>query len=907
GNFIAENPSEIQGENSFHVVNADGVYDSTVLDGFVITAGQANGTGGNGNGGGLVSVEGSPILENLAFVGNMAANAGGAMDLFIAGDMTLRNVEFSGNVAGGLGGAIRLRDANVIMDGVLFLNNSATDGGAVYTTDSEGSPIISTFANVDFIGNSATGSGGAYYGILSSDEFVNTVFSGNTSTTHGGAILADQCNIRLTNSTIANNTAGMTGGGIRGDTVTNFIFNSILWGNQDTDALGMTSQLSGAFDVADSLIQGGCNGNMNCTGNILTADPEFIDPDGSDGMVGTIDDDLAIGPTSPAIDAGNNQYISPTFSQDVRGGMRVVNGRVDLGAFEVQTVLLRKPANIRAGGAEGSVRVVWDSNPEAYLSGYNIYRATSATFTPTNETLLNTNGLLLNPTFVDTTVDSFSNGAALYYQVEAVAATQGLDLHARSDSAEAILGEYVLYLPLVRASTLETISRYPISILNARGLVESGMELVLTYPDFIENVSFERTALTEDFGDISSEVISASRRVRLFDSTFKGIGTPGVLNGEGGLFNLVFDIKPGTPQGSVGSITIDASASQLQTATGNFVAPRVVGPGLLQVQDEYRLGDVDGDGVISASDVLLAASFALEVPFTNLQFTAGDLNADGLLDIADLNLIRSRAGLKSAGHPSLGPAKGTGVAGTFQLDLSDVSFESIPGDVQMGVTMVPPMGETGEMAGAAMTIEYASDLLELDGVNLAGAVFDDLFYDQRDYSRNFKEGRVKVIVSSPSNKSVDGEFLKINFKSKGTPMVSDTLVIPKSAKLSKSNGGDEDWEFAIQLLDGTVFFEAASTETPTPTSTQSPTATPTLTATNTMMAPTETETPTPTETETLTPTETATATPTETASSTSTPTPTGTLDVDYVDDDVIDVQDLLKFLEAFKEQHSNQQ
>ncbi|MCA9447669.1 MAG: hypothetical protein KC931_11175, partial [Candidatus Omnitrophica bacterium] len=148
---------------------------------------------------------------------------------------------------------------------------------------------------------------------------------------------------------------------------------------------------------------------------------------------------------------------------------------------------------------------------------------------------------------------------------------------------------------------------------------------------------------------------------------------------------------------------------------------------------------------------------------------------------------------------------------------------------------------------------------------------------------------------------------KINFKSKGTPMVSDTLVIPKSAKLSKGNGGDEDWEFAIQLLDGTVFFEAASTETPTPTSTQSPTATPTLTATNTMMAPTETETSTPTETETLTPTETATATPTETASPTSTPTPTGTLDVDYVDDDVIDVQDLLKFLEAFKEQHSNQQ
>ena len=198
------------------------------------------------------------------------------------------------------------------------------------------------------------------------------------------------------------------------------------------------------------------------------------------------------------------------------------------------------------------------------------------------------------------------------------------------------------------------------------------------------------------------------------------------------------------------------------------------------------------------------------------------------------------------------------------------------------------------MAGAAMTIEYASDLLELNGVELSGSTFDDLFYDQRDYSRHFKEGRVKVIVSSPNDKMVSGEVARLKFNSKGTPMVSDTDVSPKTAKLSKSNGGDEDWAFAIQLLDGQVFFD-----TPMPTETHTPTETntPTETATATPTMETATFTPTPTETPTSTPTETPTATATGTA------TPTHTLDIDFVDDDVIDFKDLLEYLEAFKEQH----
>ncbi len=43
GNFIAETAADIQGHNSFHVVRSSGLGATTVLDGFVITGGQADG------------------------------------------------------------------------------------------------------------------------------------------------------------------------------------------------------------------------------------------------------------------------------------------------------------------------------------------------------------------------------------------------------------------------------------------------------------------------------------------------------------------------------------------------------------------------------------------------------------------------------------------------------------------------------------------------------------------------------------------------------------------------------------------------------------------------------------------------------------------------------------------------
>jgi hypothetical protein len=62
GNFIAETPADIQGNNAYHVVTGGGTDSSAVLDGFVITAGRANGGSfpDNDSGGGMYNHQQQP-------------------------------------------------------------------------------------------------------------------------------------------------------------------------------------------------------------------------------------------------------------------------------------------------------------------------------------------------------------------------------------------------------------------------------------------------------------------------------------------------------------------------------------------------------------------------------------------------------------------------------------------------------------------------------------------------------------------------------------------------------------------------------------------------------------------------------------------------------------------------------
>jgi len=89
-----------------------------------------------------------------------------------------------------------------------------------------------------------------------------------------------------------------------------------------------------------TLIQSSTNDIYNDTGGsvtygpgILTADPLFVDAAGTDGIPGTLDDDLRLQDSSPAIDSGTS---AGAPADDIRGLPRPANGVVDRGGYKRQ-------------------------------------------------------------------------------------------------------------------------------------------------------------------------------------------------------------------------------------------------------------------------------------------------------------------------------------------------------------------------------------------------------------------------------------------------------------------------------------------------------------------------------------------------------------------------------------------
>jgi hypothetical protein len=116
---------------SYHVVTSYKVDSTTILDGFTIDGGYADGADSSydDDGGGMLSVDGSPTLANLTFSLNHAANAGGGMT----------NIGSSSS-----------------MTNLTFTDNSATYGGGMTNIEQQPGTLSLTLNNANFTSNSAS-------------------------------------------------------------------------------------------------------------------------------------------------------------------------------------------------------------------------------------------------------------------------------------------------------------------------------------------------------------------------------------------------------------------------------------------------------------------------------------------------------------------------------------------------------------------------------------------------------------------------------------------------------------------------------------------------------------------------------------------------------------------------------
>ena len=238
------------GIGSYHVVTGSGTDKTAVLDGFTITGGFTYDKGG-----GMYNESGSPTVTNCTFSDNRASNYGGGMYNNFSSP-TITNCTFSGNSAGFGGG----------------MSNYG------------GSPTIT---NCTFSGNSVSGfsysSGGGMYNRSGSPTITNCTFIGNSVSDSGGGM----CDEYYSSPTVTN---------------------CILWGNTAANGPQIYDSNSNPT-ITYSDIQDGWAG----TGNI-NADPCFVDADGNDNIVGTIDDNLRLLFGSPCIDAGDNNSVPPDYT-----------------------------------------------------------------------------------------------------------------------------------------------------------------------------------------------------------------------------------------------------------------------------------------------------------------------------------------------------------------------------------------------------------------------------------------------------------------------------------------------------------------------------------------------------------------------------------------------------------------
>ena len=390
-NYSGESGGGISSNGPMFIISNSLVGNNSSTNGGGILAGRntlVSGSDISGNsaifGGGIYS-DGNLILADSMVRGNQGPA------IYNDGEMTILESIITGNTGGSIGGIIN-SGTMAISDSVIS-DNSAI--GGTITVGGIGNVGDLIITNSTLFRNTASGGedgGGGVYNegtlnLIYSTVWGNAAIDGNI----GGGGISNFGTATVTISTITGNITDRVGGGIRNSSMLGggrlVIAGSTITGNEAASGGGVHTDTNSVTEFKNTLIAANraLDLALDISGMMLSQGHNLIgDGTGGSGfhptdLVGTAENPIdpllgplgdyggptfthALLPGSPALDAGDNTD-APEFDQ--RGFTRIVNGIVDIGAFEVQAPASTGPIVIgqsifRNLGPVSSLRVTFD-------------------------------------------------------------------------------------------------------------------------------------------------------------------------------------------------------------------------------------------------------------------------------------------------------------------------------------------------------------------------------------------------------------------------------------------------------------------------------------------------------------------------------------------------------------------
>ncbi|AWV99629.1 hypothetical protein DJ013_16195 [Arcticibacterium luteifluviistationis] len=309
-------------ENTYHVLAAANLTIGSIIDGFTISGGYADGS------------------NSMNFAGTyLTGNTGGGF-ILANSNLILSNLLLKNNASTYGGGGIIKNNSNaIILNSIIEKNNASIMGGGIYL---DGSDL--TLTNTKTVGNLAK-YGGVIVSVSSSNiNLLNSIFIHNFANNSGGVVQSNSISGTITNCTFAKNTATNYGNSFS-ISASNLTFsNNILWDDGNNEI----SKSSGTLTFNNNIIKGsGGSNNWNNNygidnGNNIDSNPAFVNPEIND---------FSLLDCSPALDAGNNaDWLTGGLLFDFDGNLRPQNSIVDMGALEGSTIATRIYVNKNAVG-----------------------------------------------------------------------------------------------------------------------------------------------------------------------------------------------------------------------------------------------------------------------------------------------------------------------------------------------------------------------------------------------------------------------------------------------------------------------------------------------------------------------------------------------------------------------------